>query len=168
MHIHLHAHICVPVRTPNANSHLVVMLHAHPALQIRINELHWISGLYGIVSKQTVKLDAWVAKKCCVLVKRKLQRGQAPRARGFRNLMAAVFPERFQDDDGGDDADDGADDESQGLSEEDRWFQTAIFQFFLRKASPRRIILKCLYQKGSRLFSSLTGDKQSGDGCSFR
>ena len=41
-------------------------------------------------SKQ-VKLEAWFVKGCCILIKKKLSRGQWPRARNFRLLMAAAM-----------------------------------------------------------------------------
>ena len=47
--------------------------------------------------KKNIQLDAWVAKKFMVLLKRKLQRGQVPRTGGFRKLMAAVFPDIYGD-----------------------------------------------------------------------
>lgn len=49
------------------------------------------------LTKKSIQLDAWVAKKFMVLLKRKLQRGQVPRTGGFRHLMAAVFPEIYGD-----------------------------------------------------------------------
>ena len=54
------------------------------------------------VDKKQINIDAWIAKKFLVLLKRKLTRGQIPRKRGFRQLMAAVFPDHF----GGGDNDD--------------------------------------------------------------
>ena len=53
------------------------------------------------VDKKQIYIDAWIAKKFLVLLKRKLTRGQIPRKRGFRELMAAVFPDHF----GGGDSD---------------------------------------------------------------
>ena len=47
--------------------------------------------------KKSIQLDAWVAKKFMVLLKRKLQRGQVPRTGKFRQLMGAVFPEVYGD-----------------------------------------------------------------------
>ena len=45
--------------------------------------------------KQQIKKDAWVMKKLCVLLKRKIQRANLPRDSGFRALMCTVFPNRF-------------------------------------------------------------------------
>lgn len=50
------------------------------------------------VDKNRLSLDAWVAKKFMVFIKRKLHRGQLPRSDEFRALMAAVFPHRFGED----------------------------------------------------------------------
>ena len=47
------------------------------------------------LEKKQIHIDAWLAKKYMVLLKRKLQRGQVPRSGGFRLLMAAVYPDRF-------------------------------------------------------------------------
>ena len=66
---------------------------SHPLL--RIAELGNSLGIS--LTKKSVQLDAWVAKKFMVLLKRKLQRGQVPRTGGFRHLMAAVFPEMYGD-----------------------------------------------------------------------
>lgn len=56
------------------------------------------------VNKKQIHVDAWVAKKFMVLIKRKLQRGQVPRQPAFKSLMSAVFP-----DDSSSDGDDGHD-----------------------------------------------------------
>ena len=63
---------------------------------LRISQLHTV--LNRSPNRKQLKRDAWVAKKFCVLIKRKLQRGQVPRVRAFRELMAAVFPNRFPED----------------------------------------------------------------------
>jgi len=47
------------------------------------------------LEKKRIQIDAWLAKKYMVLLKRKLQRGQVPRSGAFRQLMAAVYPDRF-------------------------------------------------------------------------
>ena len=60
-------------------------------ISLRLCRLH--SLVEKPVDKDSVKLDAWVAKKMCILVKRKLQRGQVPREPRFRSLMSAVFPQ---------------------------------------------------------------------------
>ena len=63
-----------------------------------------ISKLYSMVSatttlpssrglvpdSQRVKLEAWFCKGFCVLVKRKLSRGQVPRSKVFRRLLSAL------------------------------------------------------------------------------
>lgn len=45
---------------------------------------------FGSQTKQQLKLQAWLAKKFCVLVKRKCTRGQVARSRNFRRLMAVL------------------------------------------------------------------------------
>lgn len=57
------------------------------------------------VNKKQIHVDAWVAKKFMVLVKRKLQRGQVPRQPAFKALMSAVFPDDSSDGDDGHDHD---------------------------------------------------------------
>lgn len=47
------------------------------------------------VDKNRLSLDACVAKKFMVFLKRKLHRGQLPRSEDFLALMAAVFPHTF-------------------------------------------------------------------------
>ena len=47
------------------------------------------------LEKRRISIDAWLAKKYMILLKRKLQRGQVPRNEAFRQLMAAVYPNRF-------------------------------------------------------------------------
>ena len=46
------------------------------------------------------KRDSWVLKKFCVLVKRKLARGQVPRNENFRALLAILAEDENQDWDG--------------------------------------------------------------------
>ncbi len=58
------------------------------------------------VNKKQISIDAWLAKKFMVLVKRKLQRGQVPRQPAFKSLMSAVFPIDSSDGSDGDDGDD--------------------------------------------------------------
>ena len=68
-------------------------------LQLRLTNLS--ENMKVHVDKKQIYIDAWIAKKFLVLLKRKLTRGQIPRKRGFRELMAAVFPDHF----GGGDSD---------------------------------------------------------------
>lgn len=44
----------------------------------------------GDPDKNQVKLDAWRAKKFCVLIKRKYTRGQAPRSLTFAQMLAIL------------------------------------------------------------------------------
>ena len=63
---------------------------SHPSSFLdRLRELLEIAAL-PVQSKQ-VKLEAWFVKGCCVLIKKKLSRGQWPKARNFRLLMAAAL-----------------------------------------------------------------------------
>ena len=41
---------------------------------------------------RAIQLDAWIAKKFLVLIKRKLSRQQIPRNGLFRKLLGSVFP----------------------------------------------------------------------------
>ena len=43
------------------------------------------------IDGKKVKLEAWFVKGCCVLIKKKLGRGQWPKPKGFRLLMAAAM-----------------------------------------------------------------------------
>lgn len=44
------------------------------------------------VVNRAIQLDAWIAKKFLVLIKRKLARQQIPRNVLFKKLLGAVFP----------------------------------------------------------------------------
>ena len=53
----------------------------------------------GPCDKGNIKRDAWVLKKFCVLVKRKLTRGQAPRNETFSRLLAQLSDEDDSEED---------------------------------------------------------------------
>ena len=57
---------------------------------MRITKLYTLCG--RTPDKRQVKLDAWLGKKFLVLIKRKCQRGQRPRAANFKPLMQAMNP----------------------------------------------------------------------------
>lgn len=44
-----------------------------------------------IPKAKQLKLEAWFIKGCCVLVKKKIQRGQWPGNHNFRKLMARAL-----------------------------------------------------------------------------
>eukprot|EP00438_Fugacium_kawagutii_P033631 Skav229854 [mRNA] locus=scaffold148:43662:45672:+ [translate_table: standard] len=67
----------------------------------RIGALHLLMNQQN-ADRNQMKKDAWVAKKFCVLIKRKIQRGQQPRDPDFRELMRADQQDDDEDDAGTD------------------------------------------------------------------
>lgn len=88
-HMYWRKHFIDTVGKSNLMSPTACMA-SHPSQFLdRLKELLETAAL-PVNSKQ-VKLEAWFVKGCCVLIKKKLSRGQWPKARNFRLLMAAAL-----------------------------------------------------------------------------
>ncbi|CAL1149030.1 unnamed protein product [Cladocopium goreaui] len=76
-----------------------------PQLEVEISKLYsmvsattTLPSSRGLVpDSQRVKLEAWFCKGFCVLVKRKLSRGQVPRSKVFRRLLSALSGQNWDD-----------------------------------------------------------------------
>ena len=66
--------------------------HTHTHFALRITHLHDTIRPGQTIDKTLVHGEAWLCKKFCVLVKRKLSRGQYCRDPRFRALLQELSP----------------------------------------------------------------------------